>query len=112
MTKLKAMKEPSLSRRDEREGMVRALGDTDRRATPELSMTSRTSRPRYGRNEIYQSTFWYNQGGTAKYGASPLYAGAERFVLPQTGPRPPARGPPDLPSLPGRVRTKIPIRFI
>ncbi|SBV95275.1 hypothetical protein KL86CLO1_10625 [uncultured Eubacteriales bacterium] len=46
IVRLKAMTELSLQRRDEREGIVGALGGTDRRATPEHPVTSRADRPR------------------------------------------------------------------
>lgn len=47
IVRLKAMTELSLQRRDEREGIVGALGGTDRCATPEHPATSRADRPRY-----------------------------------------------------------------
>lgn len=46
------MTKPSGPRRDEREGMVRALRDTDPRATSPASRDERDVSPRYGRNEM------------------------------------------------------------
>jgi len=44
------MTELSLLRGHEREGMVRALGEADRRATPEQPATSGTAHLRYRMN--------------------------------------------------------------
>ena len=76
MTKL------SLLRRHEREGTVRALGDTDRQATSEHSGRPDGSAPDTGHNEI--RPLGVNQGGTAEYllRFAPEPTGAERFYLP------------------------------
>ena len=50
--KPKAMTKPSGPRRDEREGTVRALRDTDPRATSPAARDERDVSPRYGRNEM------------------------------------------------------------
>ena len=90
IVRLKAMTELSLQRRNEREGIVGALGGTGRRATPERSATSRAVHPRYRmqlRCPVYAGkSGWYRGAITFRPWSD---RGETFFVLP----RPPCGEP-------------------
>lgn len=76
------MTKPSLSCRIEREGTVRALGDTGRRATSEHAGRPDGSSPLPDANEIRPSgrkSGWYR--GVVWIRFAPEPTGAERFIF-------------------------------